>query len=227
MRFRREASACVALSDARLAASSMFCWDLNSCQERYATHGYYMSSTTPKQWATSFAQGGIFATDGTSAWGTANRIYVKYCTSDLWSGDAPASDATYNFTFRGSRIPTAVVQSLMQTQGLGNTPGARLLFGGCSAGAIGAMNNLERIAQLVESKGVQTWGFLDGAGLLDIKPRGWTWSPLLESLQTLMANMTSFTQPVFQPYCSTLFPDNEWKCLIGCVPYLVVVVCSR
>ena len=150
----------------------------------------------------------------------------RYCTSDLWSGDAPASDATFNFTFRGSRIPTAVVQSLMQTQGLGNTPGARLLFGGCSAGAIGAMNNLERIAQLVESKGVQTWGFLDGAGLLDIKPRGWTWSPLLESLQSLMANMTTFTQPVFQPYCSTLFPDNEWKCLIGCVPCLVVVVCS-
>ena len=114
----------------------------------------------------------------------------------------------------------------MQTQGLGKTPGARLLFGGCSAGAIGAMNNLERIAQLVESKGVQTWGFLDGAGLLDIKPRGWTWSPLLESLQSLMANMTTFTQPVFQPYCSTLFPDNEWKCLIGCVPCLFFVVCS-
>ena len=191
---------------------SMFCWDIKSCQERYATHGYYMSSTIPKQWATSFAQGGIFATDGTSAWGTANRVYIKYCTSDLWSGDAPASDATFNFTFRGSRVPTAVVQSLMQTQGLGKTPGARLLFGGCSAGAIGAMNNWERIAQLVESKGVQTWGFLDGAGLLDIKPRGWTWSPLLEPLQSLMANMTSFTQPVFQPYCSTLFPGNEWKC---------------
>ena len=131
-----------------------------------------MSSSYPKAWATSFAQGGIFATDGTSAWGTANRVYVKcvalllrmhysdvanpeprrYCTSDLWSGDAPASDATFNFTFRGSRVPTAVVQSLMQTQGLGSKPGARLLFGGCSAGAIGAMQNLVRLRRTAQRR---------------------------------------------------------------------------
>ena len=213
---------------------SMFCWDLKSCTERYATHFYWMSSSAAPGWATSFAQGGIFATDGTSAWGNANRVYVKcvhfsglpvppgadtlrdrYCTSDLWSGDAPASESTFNFSFRGSRVPTAVVQSLMQTHGLGGAPGSRLLFGGCSAGAIGAMNNLERVAALVASKGVQTWGFLDGAGLLDIQPRGWTWSPLLETLQSLMANMTAFSQPVFQPYCSTSFPGEEYKCLLG------------
>ena len=86
---------------------SMFCWDIKSCQERYTTHGrvprygylafahrflrtrspfrYWMSSTTPKQWATSFAQGGIFATDGSSAWGTANRVYVKCVVSVLRS----------------------------------------------------------------------------------------------------------------------------------------------
>jgi hypothetical protein len=149
----------------------------------------------------------------------ADTLLRRYCTSDLWSGDAPASEATFNFSFRGSRVPVAVVQSLMQTHGLGGAPGSRLLFGGCSAGAIGAMNNLERVAALVASKGVQTWGFLDGAGLLDIKPRGWTWSPLLETLQSLMANMTAFTQPVFQSYCATSFPGEEYKCLLGALRF--------
>ena len=54
----------------------MFCWDVVSCQQRLVMHDYWMSSVL-KPWATQFAQGGIFATDGTSPWGTANRVYVK------------------------------------------------------------------------------------------------------------------------------------------------------
>ena len=112
---------------------------------------------------------------------------------------------------------TAVMNGLMQKQGLGATPGQRLLFGGCSAGAIGAMNNIEAVAAMMPSP-VQTWGLLAGAGLLDIQPRGWNWRPYLETLQSLMSNMLGFTQPVFQPYCAQLFPGELWKCLIGCVP---------
>ena len=54
----------------------MFCWDESSCNMRFATHDYYMSSIK-KPWSYDFAQGGIFATDGSSPWGTANRVYVK------------------------------------------------------------------------------------------------------------------------------------------------------
>ena len=46
------------------------------CADRYATHDYWMSSKA-KPWQPKFAQGGIFATDGSSAWGNANRVYVK------------------------------------------------------------------------------------------------------------------------------------------------------
>ena len=140
---------------------------------------------------------------------------VKYCTSDLWSGDAPASDDTYGFTFRGSRVVAAVINALVSEQGMGSTPGARLLFGGCSAGAIGAMNNLEAVSRLVPPT-VQVNGFLDGAALLDIQPRGWTWSSELETLQSLMHNMSQFTNPVFEPYCAQQFgKDALWKCWIG------------
>ena len=71
----------------------MFCWSASSCTERYSSRLYWMSSTT---WAPQMAQYGIFDT-GASAWGTANRVYVKYCSSDLWSGDVGASQATFNF----------------------------------------------------------------------------------------------------------------------------------
>jgi len=52
----------------------MFCFSGQSCKERYASRLYWMSSTT---WASQMAQYGIFATDGTSAFGSVNRAYVK------------------------------------------------------------------------------------------------------------------------------------------------------
>lgn len=78
-----------------------------------------------------------------------------------------------------------MIADLIQNKGLGSAP-AKLLFGGCSAGAIGAMNNLETVASLVPAT-VQVKGFLDGAGLLNMSPGAWTWSPELETLQQLSA----------------------------------------
>ena len=42
-----------------------------------STYPSLRMSSTLKPWTYDFAQGGIFATDGSSPWGTANRIYVK------------------------------------------------------------------------------------------------------------------------------------------------------
>ena len=172
-----------------------------------------MSST---QWAPTMAQAGIFATDGTSPWGNANRIFLKYCSSDFWSGDVGASPATYNYNFRGSRIVAATITDLLTTQGMGSTPGAQLLFSGCSAGAIGAMNNLDAVAaQLPPS--VTMRGMLDAAALLDITPTGWSWSNQLETLQSLMQQVVSIVQPVFPQVCLDAFPGESYKCLVGCV----------
>ena len=158
------------------------------------------------------AQGGIFATDGTSSWGTWNRVFVKYCSSDFFSGDAPKSAETFDYAFRGSRIVSAVIKSLMDS-GMGS--GSELLFGGCSAGAIGAMNNIEAVHELVEPAGITMKVLLDAAALLNILPADWPWSSQLIPLQTLVQENTGFTQPVFPSYCSLHFPGAEWKCLIG------------
>ena len=130
---------------------------------------------------------------------------LQYCSSDFWSGNAPGSaDTPLGLNFMGSVIVQSVIQDLVATQGLGSEAGARLLFSGCSAGAIGAMNNLERVIALVPPT-VQVQGFLDGAALLDIYPAGWSWSDMLVPLQELMANLTLFANPVFPPYCAQLF----------------------
>jgi hypothetical protein len=188
----------------------MFCWDASSCAERFADHQYWMSSSN---WAPTMAQGGIFNPDaGASAWGSANRIFLKYCSSDFWSGDVAASAATYEFNFRGARIVAATITDLLTTRGMGS--GARLLFGGCSAGAIGAMNNLEAVASMVPA-GIQVQGMLDAAALLDIAPTGWSWSSQLEPLQSLIAENVAFTNPVFPATCTDKYPGETWKCLIG------------
>ena len=189
----------------------MFCWSEVSCNERYQDHQYWMSSTS---WSPVMAQGGIFATDGSSPWGTANRIFVKYCSSDFWSGDVGASSATYGYNFRGARIVSSVITDLLQNKGM-DAPGQQLLFGGCSAGAIGAMNNLEAVASQVPPT-VTVRGFLDAAALLDIQPAGWPWSPDLETLQSLIQELTALVSPVLPDYCSTAFgPGEQYKCFIG------------
>ena len=72
-----------------------------------------------------------------------HKPFILQCTSDLWSGDAAAGASTFNFAFRGSHIVPATITSLITNHRLGATDGQRMLFGGCSAGAIGAMNNSE------------------------------------------------------------------------------------
>ena len=189
----------------------MFCWSETSCNERYQDHQYWMSST---QWSSNMAQDGIFATDGSSPWGTANRVFVKYCSSDFWSGDVGASSATYGYSFRGARIVSATITDLLQNKGMA-APGTQLLFGGCSAGAIGAMNNLEAVAAQVPPT-VTVRGFLDAAALLDIQPAGWPWSPDLEPLQSLVQQLTALVNPVLPDYCTTTFgPGEQFKCFIG------------
>jgi hypothetical protein len=121
---------------------------------------------------------------------------------------------TFGFQFRGSRIVAAVINDLISTHGMGSTAGERLLFGGCSAGAIGAMNNIEAVAALLPS-GLEYSNLLDGAALLDITPSGWSWSSELETLQSLMADLASFSIPQFPDYCATAFPGAEYKCLLG------------
>ena len=191
----------------------MFCSSGQSCHLRYGTKPYFMSSNT---WATEMAQYGMFNTmPSDSAWAQANRVYGKYCSSDLWSGDVPSSSATWDFAFRGARIARAIITSLVADYGMGSTPGERLLFGGCSAGAIGAMNNLDAVAAMAPA-GMQVQGLLDAASLIDIRPSAWPFSNELLPLQTQIAALVTAIQPTFEPNCAARYTGAAaWKCLLG------------
>jgi hypothetical protein len=76
------------------------------------------------------------------------------------------------------------------------------------------MNNIEAVAALLPS-GLDYSNLLDGAALLDITPSGWSWSSELETLQSLMADLASFSNPQFPDYCATAFPGAEYNCLLG------------
>jgi hypothetical protein len=139
---------------------------------------------------------------------SAQKIYLKYCSSDSWLGDAPASATTFNYAFRGARIVAATIASLQANHGLGSSAGQQLLLGGCSAGARGAISSLDAVAALIP--GVDVRGFFDAAGWVDIVPA-------VQGLQTLQAQaalQVAFMEPPLPASCTAIYSGDElWKCI--------------
>ena len=92
----------------------------------------------------------------------ANLVQIQYCSSDAWVGDISAEDAlemnatqnaahTLGWAFKGQRIVAAVLDILADEFGFGALPGTDLLFGGCSAGARGAMFTLDYVHEMVRA----------------------------------------------------------------------------
>ena len=92
--------------------------------------------------------------------------YAPYCSSDGWAGSIAAAPPTH-FAFRGHDIVTAIFSDLAARQGLGAAPGTRVLYGGCSAGARGALFNLDRVALQLLPALVPAGNLKRVGGLLD------------------------------------------------------------
>ena len=185
-----------------------WCWDETSCQERYQTLKFDMSSSG---WGKLFAQDGIFSTvQANNPFASANMVFIKYCSSDSWFGDAPASASTWGFAFRGSRIVTAVIAALEQYNGLGASGGTeRLLFAGCSAGGRGVLTNLDAVAAAVPSN-VRVQGLLDAAAWVDVQPI----IPNMLTLQQMTQDLYSFTAPPIPAQCAARYQGADaWMCL--------------
>lgn len=162
-------------------------------------------------WGNLFAQEGIFGSDAnTNPFASANMVFVKYCSSDSWFGDAPASPATYGYAFRGARIVSAVIGALTQYNGLGASGQAeRLLFSGCSAGGRGALVNLDTVAALAPPN-VRVQGFLDAAAWVDVQPI----IPDMLTLQQMTQYLYGFTSPPIPADCAAKYTGSDaWMCL--------------
>jgi hypothetical protein len=120
----------------------------------------------------------------------------------------------FGFNFRGQRIVRATVDTLAASNGLGAAPGSRIVFGGCSAGARGAMFNLDYVAEYAPA-GTQVLGFLDSAFWVDVMPLNNNIIPLANETQALLPLVNATGR--LGPLCAAAYPGEEeqWKCLFG------------
>ena len=144
-----------------------WCYDSASCKGRSSTQ------RSSKDWPATMSVEGLF--DSTDArLKTANLAYVGYCSSDGYAGNADASVSSFGFAFRGRAIVAAVFDDLRVRHGLGTAPGTQVLYGGCSAGARGALWNAGSVhAGLLATVGANLSRFgvlLDSAFWVDIAP---------------------------------------------------------
>lgn len=184
-----------------------WCLGYDSCSGRAQNEPDQVSSTG---WGSSTIAGGIFSRDASqNPWSSANMAYVRYCSSDAWMGDTEA----FGMQFRGQSIVTAALTDLLAFHGL--APGARLLFGGCSAGARGAMVLLDSVAHMMQPSGIEVRGMLDSAFWIDVQPNSDSalGGSLLEQAQLVYGFAN--TSGVISAECAAAYPQAPWKCLFG------------
>ena len=134
-------------------------------------------------------------------------------------GDVGASEATWGFAFRGQRILAAAFTQLITKHQLGvslpSSAPPRVLFGGCSAGARGAMANLENVQSLFESHNltVDVRALIDSGMWLDFAPASPDIQSLSEETQTALGVFNG--SGVYGSACAAAYPASPWLCSMG------------
>ena len=200
-----------------------WCYNAATCAARSK------SLTGSGGWATtkSTTPGSLLASSDPALAG-ASVAYLPYCSSDGWAGSRAAAPPT-NFAFRGRDIVSAAFTELVNARGLGATPGTRVLYGGCSAGARGALFNLDRVALsllpgLLPTPGnlARVGGLLDSAFWVDLTPLAAGVVSFADQARDVvaLANASSADQAA----CAAAYPNkaDAWKCIFGqyAVPYI-------
>ncbi|KAM7538677.1 hypothetical protein Aperf_G00000053710 [Anoplocephala perfoliata] len=119
-----------------------YCFDEATCVSRQITNHALFSSRT---WHMNRYIGGVLSWDDriNPNYHNYNTLFVPYCSSDLWTGKK--RERTGGYYFHGSRILTAVVDDLLRQPEFSNVD--KVVFAGSSAGGIGVMLNIDRLAR--------------------------------------------------------------------------------
>lgn len=164
---------------------------------------------------------GIFTPATNKYLKNAHKVYVNYCTSDAHMGDGEAfhyhSEPEKQFQFRGQRVVKAVLKDLVESQKLGSGLAGRdrVIFGGYSAGARGAMVHLDYVQEELQAAGaanVDVIGFLDSPAYLQMNSS----FPKFELFPEQTKNVSQFANVThFGTECESKYSGEEWKCLYG------------
>lgn len=193
-----------------------WCYDSASCKSRCGdpSNPSKVGRCSSKKFADTLSVGGIFWPATNDDLKHAHKAFVKFCTSDAHMGDGEA----FGFQFRGQRVVHAVLLDLVQTKGLGSGEGGRrdrVIFGGSSAGARGAMVHLDYVKEMLRSAAVnvEVIGFLDSPVWID-KQSFWSGFPGFPSVTQQVhsyANIQHFGQE-----CGAAHAHHDrWKCMYG------------
>lgn len=208
-----------------------WCWDRESCahpwQRAHGTSGVFPRTAeelAPR--AERFLYHGIFDPVH-SPLADAHIAFVKSCSNDAFMGDRSPSqpvsepfelrDPELGWHFRGRRIVEAVFQDLRRHTGLGTQLGDRVIFGGCSAGARGALVSIDRIASsesIVGKAGVI--GLLDSGLWVPISPKttSMDWDSFGHQMRAALT-LANASALISDP-CRAKYPGMEsWKCLMA------------
>jgi len=209
-----------------------WCWDGPSCAHPWQrSHG--TSSLFPKSEAAlsprahRYLSTGLFDPDK-SPLAEAHIAFVKSCSNDAFMGDRspsepiggipwPQRDPARHWHFRGRQIVEAVFADLRNHTGLGSQMGDRVVYGGCSAGARGALVTLDHVAgspDIIGKAGVV--GLLDSGFWVPISP--WTKAPDWDSFgHQMRASLDLFNSSfALGDRCPAIYQGVErWKCLMG------------
>ena len=95
-------------------------------------------------------------------------VYVPYCSSDLYSGTANASDATEGRVFHGKYIFKAIIDDLLANTWLGEAEEVVLV--GTSAGSGGVERNCDYMADTLKAvkADIDVKCIMDGGSLLPL-----------------------------------------------------------
>jgi len=101
----------------------------------------------------------------------ANKVFLHHCTSDYHTGAVGGPDHAakkFGMYFRGQSVVTATIRHLIEKQGLGSgTQNKTVVFGGVSAGGLGASLFADKVAEMVKPYNAKVLGFFDGAMYFD------------------------------------------------------------
>lgn len=138
------------------------------------------------------------------------HVYVHYCSSDFWAGAAERRIGDATWYFSGRAIVDAVIERL-STQSIGGAPtlatATEVLVSGSSAGAIGAHNNLDRVAAMLPDARVR--GLFDSGWIPNIEPFG----PGIFPVLPYGAEALAFYNAAPDESCTEANPDEAGMCL--------------
>ncbi|XP_061388062.1 palmitoleoyl-protein carboxylesterase NOTUM [Musca vetustissima] len=189
------------------------CYDVKTCRARWNRLRHLMTST---DWPETRDVGGILSPlpEENPYWHSANHVLVPYCSSDSWSGTNSTIDsAEVSFRFMGALILKQVIADLIP-MGLGRVPGAELLLVGSSAGGLGVMLNLDRIAhylQVERKLQVTVRGVSDSGWFLDREP----YTPSAVASSEAVRQGWSLWKGLLPEACVEQYKAEPWRCYFG------------